>query len=181
MYSYCIFTVGFALLVEEVNQCYQQHLDYLNNRPSVPDVTESEIFVSSNNYSNRTWHMTTWKTSDWPPNITEQKFSPFYTKTIRHDRNLHIFRFLHSLHIDAFLNNNDLKYENMETTTYFPFPECWILEILHPFRGKDNLQNFISREHMSGNKSLYIVWHVSFHIWYEYLCRERQNVTAHVI
>jgi hypothetical protein len=39
----CIFTADFALLVGETNQYYQQHLDYLHNRPSVPAVTESEI------------------------------------------------------------------------------------------------------------------------------------------
>jgi hypothetical protein len=54
-FSCCIFAAAFALLVEQTSQYYQQQFDHLYDRPAaVPNVTESEMFVSSGSYLNGT-------------------------------------------------------------------------------------------------------------------------------
>jgi hypothetical protein len=100
-----VFRLCFAgvitLLVEETNQYYQKYLDVLDSGPSpVPDVTESEMFPFLEIIV-QLGHDIPDKLKDcW--STTEQFFSPFYCKTVRHDRFVHILRFLH------FLNNDNL-------------------------------------------------------------------------
>ncbi|PNF14553.1 hypothetical protein B7P43_G14961 [Cryptotermes secundus] len=83
-----------CLLVEETNRYYHQHVDRRQDGPSPrPDVTESEKFlflgiIIQMGHDNRGRLKDYWST-------LEQFATPFYSKTMKRDRFLHILRFLH--------------------------------------------------------------------------------------
>jgi hypothetical protein len=45
-YFHVVFCSCYTLLVEETNRYCQQYLDFLDDGPSMPDVSESEMFLS---------------------------------------------------------------------------------------------------------------------------------------
>jgi hypothetical protein len=106
--SYSIFMLLFAvvaLLVEETKWYYQQYLDFLDIGPyPVPDVTESEMFLFLAIIIHMGDGICDSLKDHW--STTEQFFSPFYCKTMRHGRFHHILRFL------PFLKNDNVFYSN---------------------------------------------------------------------
>jgi hypothetical protein len=94
----CMFMLYFTeiihLLVEESNRYHHQYLASLEDRPSpLPDVTDSEIFLFLGIIIQMDHDIRDRIRDYW---VTSEKFlTPFYSNTLKHDKFLHILRFLH--------------------------------------------------------------------------------------
>jgi hypothetical protein len=103
------FTAIIHLLVVETNRYYHQYLDRLDDGPSRPDVTNSEMFlflgiIIQMGHDIRDRIKDYWSTA-------EQFHRPFYSNTMKRDRFLHILLFLHytdnNMEIDKQADNYD--------------------------------------------------------------------------
>ncbi|PNF40831.1 hypothetical protein B7P43_G16582 [Cryptotermes secundus] len=165
---FCVFILYFAgiirLLVEEMNRYYHQHVERCQDGPSPqPDVTESEMFlflgiIIQMGHDNRG------RLKDYWPTL-EQFATPFYSKTMKRDRFLHILRFLHfadnSTEIDRNADSYDYgKFGPSSTLNdafekyYNPSEDLAIDKIVVKYKGRVVLDStFLRNTNVSESKS----------------------------
>jgi hypothetical protein len=90
--------------------------------------------------------------------VSEQLFPPFYGQMIRHDKFIHILRFLHFSNSDNALDNNDLNYDRLWKLRHvFDFMNNECTEYYTLFKGRITLTNRIPKGHVSEeNFAIYV-------------------------
>jgi hypothetical protein len=153
------FAAVLTLVVKETNRYYQKYLDMLDNgSSSAPDITECEMFLflviivqMGHDIRDSLKHYWT---------VTEQFCTPFYSKTMTHDRFLHILRYLHFSNNQNANDNNDPNYGRLRkirrifdmvnevySKYHFPTEHLTVDEVIILYKGKVNFKQYIPKKH----------------------------------
>jgi hypothetical protein len=175
--THSVFMLYFAavssLLVGETNRYYRQYLDTLDERPSpVPDITESEMLlflalIIQMGHDVRDSFKDYWT-------VSEQLLTPFYSKTMTHDRFLHILRHLHFANNKNAIDSNDPKYDRLWkirrifdilndafSTYYTPTEYLAVDEVIVLFKGRVNFKQYIPKKHKRFGIKIYKLCNMS--------------------
>ncbi|PNF43126.1 hypothetical protein B7P43_G18025 [Cryptotermes secundus] len=160
---FSVFMLYFAeiihLLVEETNRYYHQHIERRQDGPSPrPDVTESEMFLFLGIIIQMGHDIRDRLTDYW--STAEQFATPFYSKTMKRDRFLHILRFLHFADNRTEIDRNDDSYDRLwkirtifDTLNdafekyYNPSEHLAVDEIIVKFKGRVIFKQYIPKKH----------------------------------
>ncbi|PNF42631.1 hypothetical protein B7P43_G01270 [Cryptotermes secundus] len=160
---FCIFMLYFAgiihLLVEETNRYYHQHVDRRQDGPSPrPDVTESEMFLFLGIII-QMGHDIRGRLKDYWSTL-EQFATPFYSKTMKRDRFLHILRFLHFADNNTETDRNANSYDRLwkirtifdtlndaHEKYYNPYEHLAIDKIIVKYKWRVVFRQYIPKKH----------------------------------
>jgi hypothetical protein len=152
------FAAVFSLLVDETNHYCQQYLDTLDKHSPVPDITESEMLLFLAQIIQTGYDVQDiWK-DYWT--VSGEFLMPFYSKTVSHDRFLHILRYLHFANNQNAIDNNDPKYYRVWkirpifdmpngafSVCYAPTEYLAVDEVIVLFKGRVYLKRYILKKH----------------------------------
>jgi hypothetical protein len=184
------FAAVFSLLADETNHYYRQYLDTLDKRHSpVPDITESDMLLDM---IIQIGHDVSDSLKDYWA-VREQFLKLFYSKTMTHDRFLHILWYLHFANNQNTNNNSDPQYDRLWKircifdiindafrTYYSPSEHLGVDKVVALFKGRVNFKQYTPKKHKRFGVKIYKLCNISGYTYNMdvYLRKNRTRATA---